>query len=104
MKRIVLSMLMAAAFVGSGSLAAHAERTANLKQHEYQAIQQGLREAGYYRAWPVDGKWGPVSIRALSSYQSDKGLHVTGKPNDETLKKLGVVLNRRTQNVTTNSK
>jgi peptidoglycan hydrolase-like protein with peptidoglycan-binding domain len=47
-------------------------------------IQNALGRAGYYNG-PIDGAMGPGTRRALSAFQSDNGLPVTGTPTNSTL-------------------
>ena len=42
-----------------------------------------------YDAGPIDGKIGPKTIAALKKFQQDHDLAVTGKLDEETLRKLG---------------
>lgn len=89
MKRIMYTLLLAAAFslpVASAS----ASEGRYLNQTQIQAVQQSLREAGYYQKAPVDGLWGHYSRNAMKSYQIDKGLKATGIPDKETVARLGV--------------
>jgi peptidoglycan hydrolase-like protein with peptidoglycan-binding domain len=52
-------------------------------------VQQDLAEAGYYRG-PIDGVIGPMSRAAISSYQHDNGLAVTGAINGSLLQSMGI--------------
>ncbi len=51
------------------------------------AIQRALAGIGYYNG-PIDGDLGPMSRRAIANYQADRGLRVTGYPNDSLLNSL----------------
>jgi hypothetical protein len=53
------------------------------------AVQGQLAGQGYYRG-PVDGIYGPQTRAALTRYQSDHKLQVTGGLNSGTLQALGV--------------
>lgn len=53
------------------------------------AIQRALAGIGYYNG-PIDGDLGPMSRRAIANYQADRGLRVTGYPNDSLLRYLGL--------------
>lgn len=64
--------------------------TRNISTTDIQAIQQTLREAGYYQGAKVDGIWGKVTTRAVRDFQTDKGLRVTGTPTQETRDALGL--------------
>lgn len=99
MKRIIYSMLLVSAMAFPAS--AESMRT-HLSPLQIQAIQQGLHDAGYYDAAPVDGLWGPVTTKAISSFQYNKGLEPTGYPDKKTLEKLGVNMPKRGQHITVN--
>jgi hypothetical protein len=51
--------------------------------------QSQLSSLGYY-AGVVDGSFGPLTSRAITQYQADYGLPVTGRLDRATLKSLGV--------------
>ena len=53
------------------------------------AVQQALARAGYYNG-PIDGSLGPVSKQAIANYQSDRGMRVTGTPNNSLITSLGL--------------
>jgi hypothetical protein len=53
------------------------------------AVQSQLAGQGYYRG-PVDGIYGRQTRDALTRYQSNHGLQVTGGLNSGTLQALGV--------------
>ncbi|MEY2491289.1 MAG: hypothetical protein QOH24_240 [Verrucomicrobiota bacterium] len=53
------------------------------------AAQEQLAGQGYYHG-EVDGIFGPETRRAITRYQSDHGLGVTGRLNTDTLHVLGV--------------
>ena len=53
------------------------------------AVQQALARRGYYRG-SVDGQLGPQSRRAISRYQADRGLRVTGGVSSSLLHSLGL--------------
>ena len=52
------------------------------------AVQEQLARQGYYRG-EIDGVFGPETRRAVTRYQSDHGLRVTGSLNTDTLHALG---------------
>ena len=60
-----------------------------LSRSDILAIQSRLSAKGYYNG-SIDGKWGPMTSSALSSFQSAKGLSVNGLPTSETLAMLDV--------------
>jgi peptidoglycan hydrolase-like protein with peptidoglycan-binding domain len=64
--------------------------TQRISTSDVQAIQQTLREAGYYQGAHVDGIWGKVTTRAVRDFQADKGLNVTGTATQETRDALGL--------------
>ena len=90
MKRFLFSALLAAAFIFPAAQASADEHKRHLTPKQVEAVQQSLRDAGYYRDAPVDGLWGRVSKNAIASFQNDKGLKVTGYPDRETRERLGV--------------
>ena len=53
------------------------------------AVQIELQRMGYYNG-PIDGDVGPMTHRAISRYQRDYGLAVTGTINRATLRSLGI--------------
>jgi hypothetical protein len=52
-------------------------------------VQQALADAGYYHG-AIDGVVGPATISAITAYQRDNGLPVTGAIDDPLLQSLGV--------------
>ena len=54
-----------------------------------QAVQTELTQLGYYNG-PVDGIFGPTTRDAVTKYQIDKQLDVTGSLSPDTLQSLGV--------------
>ena len=53
------------------------------------AVQQSLTRNGYYNG-PIDGNIGPMSRRAISNYQADRGMRITGSPDSKLLNSLGL--------------
>jgi Putative peptidoglycan binding domain len=53
-------------------------------------VQHVLKELGYY-AGDVTGSLGPASRQALSAYQRDYGLEVTGAIDEPTVQALGLI-------------
>lgn len=53
------------------------------------SVQMALSRQGYYRG-PIDGDLGPISRRAIANYQADRGLRVTGYPNNSLFESLGL--------------
>jgi len=51
--------------------------------------QERLARLGYYPG-PIDGDFGPITSRALRSYQIDYGLPVTGRLDNRTRESLGL--------------
>jgi Putative peptidoglycan binding domain len=51
--------------------------------------QARLARLGYYSG-PIDGDFGPMTSRALRSYQADYGLPITGRLDSRTRESLGV--------------
>lgn len=52
-------------------------------------VQRELRRRGYYRG-SIDGDVGPGTRNAISHYQSDRGLPVTGRIDRNLLRALGI--------------
>lgn len=51
--------------------------------------QMELNKRGF-NAGPQDGVWGPETESAIRDFQKSRGLEVTGRLNDRTMKELGV--------------
>lgn len=60
----------------------------NVSRHEVMQIQSALNQSGDHLS--VDGIMGPHTRSALRSYQRLHGLQPTGKPDPQTLQRLGV--------------
>ena len=59
-------------------------------------IQQALKDKGYYLTYQghylkVDGKFNSCTFRSVKEFQKDKCLKVTGKVDEKTAKKLGIL-------------
>ena len=59
-------------------------------------IQQALKDHGYYLSYKghylkVDGKYESCTSRSVKEFQHDKGLKVTGKVDEKTAHKLGII-------------
>ena len=59
-------------------------------------IQRALKDHGYYLSYKghylkVDGKFKSCTERSVKEFQKDKGLKVTGKVDEKTAKKLGLI-------------
>ena len=59
-------------------------------------IQRALKNHGYYlthqgHSLVVDGIYGDYTVRAVKEFQKAKGLKVTGKVDEKTAKKLGLI-------------
>ena len=59
-------------------------------------IQQALKNHGYYLTayghyLMVDGVYADCTVRSVKEFQHDKGLKVTGKVDENTAKKLGLI-------------
>jgi peptidoglycan hydrolase-like protein with peptidoglycan-binding domain len=64
--------------------AAAAMRDSSQSPDQIKAVQIKLADEGLY-AGKVDGTWGPDTSAALSNYQRNHSLEVTGKLNAQTL-------------------
>jgi len=59
-------------------------------------IQQALKDKGYYLTYQghylkVDGKFSSCTFRSVKEFQHDKGLKITGKVDEKTAHKLGII-------------
>ena len=59
-------------------------------------IQQALKDHGYYLSYKghylkVDGKFSSCTFRSVKEFQKDKSLKVTGKVDEKTAHKLGII-------------
>ena len=59
-------------------------------------IQQALKNNGYYLTYDghylkIDGIYHGCTERSVKEFQHDKGLKVTGKVDEKTAKKLGII-------------
>lgn len=54
-------------------------------------IQKALKKNGYYRQYSVDGIYQQKTFNAVKKFQKAKGLKVTGKVDEKTAKKLGII-------------
>lgn len=60
----------------------------NLSQNQIRDIQQELQSVD--SNLEVDGVWGDETVDALKEYQRNHGLEVTGRPDQQTLSRLGI--------------
>jgi peptidoglycan hydrolase-like protein with peptidoglycan-binding domain len=72
-----------------GTVTTRSVSEARLTRSDIMSIQSSLASKGFYHG-SIDGKWGPMTSSALSSFQSSRGLAVNGLPTNETLAMLGV--------------
>ena len=59
-------------------------------------IQRALKDNGYYLTYDgyylkIDGIYGDCTVRSVKQFQKDNGLKVTGKVDENTAKKLGII-------------
>ena len=59
-------------------------------------IQKALIKKGYYKSssgkpYKVDGNFGDLTVKAVKQFQKAKKLKVTGKVDEKTAKKLGII-------------
>lgn len=64
--------------------------TVPLDRSEIQALQQALRDSGYFMKEAVNGMWTPYTATAVRSFQIDKGMPGTGNPDYDTMQRLGL--------------
>ena len=74
----------------SGSASGQSGGSEQLSQSTLENVQQQLQQQGYYKNAKVDGKWGPRTREAVTSFQQAKGLPATGQLDQQTLSALGV--------------
>lgn len=60
-------------------------------------IQQSLKELGYFKE-DITGYYGPITRQAVSDFQSDYGLVVTGEVDGSTASMLGIQLGGQQSN------
>jgi hypothetical protein len=53
------------------------------------AVQQDLTQLGYYNG-PIDGLFGAATRTAVTHYQTDRGLQVSGSLTSDTMQSLGL--------------
>lgn len=68
------------------------DESVRLDKSQIQKLQIALTKKGFDAGTP-DGLWGSSSRSALIDFQTKEGLKATGYPDQETLDKLGVVVN-----------
>lgn len=56
-----------------------------------QALQQSLKDSGFYKNGVVTGIWDNNTTDALASYQASKGMRVTGSLDNQTALRLGLI-------------
>lgn len=78
------SILPRSSFSNQGSLSATEKFVARAKR-----VQQGLTAYGYYSG-EIDGKVGPATKAALSKFQKDFSLTITGTITPEVLDAFGI--------------
>ena len=59
-------------------------------------IQNALKNKGYYTTYKghtlaIDGEFSKNTVRSIKQFQKDKGLKVTGRVDEKTAKKLGII-------------
>jgi peptidoglycan hydrolase-like protein with peptidoglycan-binding domain len=59
------------------------------QNEQVRSAQQALQQKGHYSG-AIDGIAGPQTEAAVREFQEIQGLEVTGKLDDETLKRLGI--------------
>jgi localization factor PodJL len=63
-------------------------RDSSATRDDIKGVQGRLTRDGFYHG-PIDGVWGPATQSALSNYQRQNHLAVTGKLDSETLDSFG---------------
>ncbi|MFQ5329137.1 MAG: peptidoglycan-binding protein [Thermodesulfobacteriota bacterium] len=83
-RAILLALLLVASFIVLPGQATARDGSPTI--HE---TQKRLKSSGF-NPGPIDGLWGGRTERALTSFQKESGLPVTGRLDRATRKKLGV--------------
>jgi len=52
-------------------------------------VQTALRQSGLYQG-KIDGKWGPLTKRAVTAFQQQKKLPATGTLDQQTLTAMNI--------------
>jgi Putative peptidoglycan binding domain len=73
---------------GRSNYAGRDNRSDYLEYHPTN-VQRALASQGYYRG-PIDGDIGPGTSKAIVRFQTDRGLRVTGRVDQELLRLLGI--------------
>lgn len=68
-------------------------RAVMLDKRDVEMLQKNLMDRGYATG-PIDGIMGPKTSKALSNFQRDNGLSVTGTATPGTLTELGMMKKR----------
>ena len=89
MKRIFVILLTLTMLFGICGVSASGLSKIGSRSDEVRAVQQSLKEKGYYN-YTVDGIFGTRTQSAVKSFQRDNGLQPDGIAGEKTLKALGV--------------
>ena len=61
----------------------------DVKKTDVMALQTALHKAGY-PSGPIDGKYGPITTKAVRAYQAKRNMEGNGKLTAETLRSLKI--------------
>lgn len=89
MKRVFVILLMLNMMFGVFGISAAGLSKIGSRSDEVTAVQQALKEKGYYD-YTVDGIFGTRTRAAVISFQRDNGLQPDGIAGEKTLKALGI--------------
>lgn len=89
MKRVFIILLTLAMLLSVCGVSAAGLSKIGSRSEEVRAVQQALKEKGYYN-YTVDGIFGTRTRYAVISFQKDNGLDPDGIAGEKTLKALGV--------------
>lgn len=89
MKRVFVILLTLAMLLSVCGISASGLSKIGSRSEEVRAVQQALKEKGYYN-YTVDGIFGTRTRSAVISFQRDNGLQQDGIAGEKTLKALGV--------------
>lgn len=92
MKRVVKFITVFLLFAGLLCMQSGALSKMGSRSDEVRAIQQALKNRGYYN-YTVDGIFGTRTKNAVMSFQRDSGLKVDGIAGVNTLRALGITGN-----------
>ena len=73
------------------TIAKGSKNHAMVKKIQKELISKGYYKSSFGKAYKVDGNYGDLTVKAVKQFQKAKKLKVTGKVDDKTAKKLGII-------------